>query len=215
MTRSALVRALLFVAILTVGSAPVSAQEAATGPARFADEIKAFAEWDSKNAAPQDSTLFVGSSTIRLWPTADRFPGLPVVNRGFGGSQIPDVNHYLQETVLKYRPAVVVFYAGDNDINAGRTPQQVLDDFRTFAQRIHAARSDTRIIYLPIKPSVARWALWPTMRAANDRVRGYITGLFGSDPRQSARLSMPMSPHRCSRPVARRNHIYMSRTGFT
>lgn len=173
---------LLVVAILTFGSAPAFAQEAATGPARFAAEIKAFTEWDSKNAVPQDSVLFVGSSTIRLWPTADRFPGLPVVNRGFGGSQIPDVNHYLQETVLKYRPAVVVFYAGDNDINDGRSAQQVLDDFRTFAQRVHSARSDTRIIYLAIKPSVARWALWPTMNEANQRVEAYIQGRSAEGP---------------------------------
>ena len=182
MTRSLLARTLLSIAILTFGSAPVRAQEAATGPARFAAEIKAFAEWDSKNAVPQDSVLFVGSSTIRLWPTSDRFPGLPIVNRGFGGSQITDVNHYLQETVLKYRPAVVVFYAGDNDINDGKSPEQVRNDFRTFAQRVRSARADTRIIYLPIKPSVARWALWSKMQAANDAIHGYITGYSASNP---------------------------------
>jgi lysophospholipase L1-like esterase len=170
------VRTLAAVAILHFASASVAGQDAPAGPTRFAAEIKAFADWDAKNAVPQDAVLFVGSSTIRLWPTADRFPGVPVVNRGFGGSQIADVNHYLHETVLKYRPAVVVFYAGDNDINGGRTPQQVLDDFRAFVNRVIAARADTRIIYLPIKPSVARWSLWPTMKDANDRVASYIQG---------------------------------------
>lgn len=164
----------LWVVLLLIGTTPaVPAQVVDPDPARFKAEVDAFRAWDTKNAVPANSVLFVGSSTIRLWPTAEGFPDLPVVNRGFGGSQISDVNHYVNDLVLKYRPAVVVFYAGDNDINAGKAPDRVAADYRGFVTRVLGARADTRIIFLAIKPSPARWALWAKMQDANDRIRAY------------------------------------------
>jgi lysophospholipase L1-like esterase len=160
-------------ALLTAALPALRAQAPDPDPARFAAEIRDFASWDERNSPPDNAVLFVGSSTIRLWPTADRFPGLPVINRGFGGSQISDVNHYLDVTVLKYRPAVVVLYAGDNDIAAGKTPVRVLEDYRRFVTRVLASRADTDIIFIAVKPSASRWALWPAMREANALVRRY------------------------------------------
>lgn len=154
-----------------VAVAPVAAQQTAADPSRFAGEIDAFRQWDEKNSFPEDGVLFVGSSSIRLWATAVDFPDLPVINRGFGGSQIPDVLAHLDAVALKYRPRVVVFYAGDNDIQAGRAPEQVLADYRTFVERVRAARADTRFVYIPIKPSIARWERWPEMQRANALVR--------------------------------------------
>ena len=142
-------------------------------PTRFAQEIAAFEQWDQKNTPPDHPILFVGSSSIRNWPTSASFPRYKVVNRGFGGSHISDVNHYLEETVLKYRPETIVFYAGDNDIAAGKTPQQVLDDYRTFANRVQEELPGTSILYLPIKPSTSRWELWPEMEEANELIRRY------------------------------------------
>ncbi|MBC7844425.1 MAG: hypothetical protein H7099_19095 [Gemmatimonadaceae bacterium] len=141
----------------------------------FVTEIQAFADWDSKNATPADPIVFAGSSSIRLWNTAERFPGLPIVNRGFGGSQMTDVNQYVNETLLRYSPKVVVLYAGDNDINAGRTNDQVFAEYETFVRAVHAADSTTEIVFLPIKPSLQRWALWPRMRDVNARVRVFAT----------------------------------------
>ena len=181
MSRRTPLRQLLFVSVfMCLGGLPVAAQATDPDPERFKAEIDVFRQWDTKNAVPADGVLFVGSSTIRLWPTAERFSDLPVINRGFGGSQIPDVNHYIEDVVLRYRPAVIVFYAGDNDINAGRSPEQVAADYRTFVLKVLTARAGTRIVFLAIKPSPARWALWPTMQAANERIRAYGEG-YNSD----------------------------------
>jgi hypothetical protein len=82
-------------------AAPLVARQAADpDPARFKHDIDAFAQWDEKNSTPPDAVLFVGSSSIRFWPTATRLPQLPVINRGFGGSHISDVNHGIEQTVL-------------------------------------------------------------------------------------------------------------------
>lgn len=159
--------------IFLLGAATLGAQVPDPDPERFAEEIAAFARWDAKNAVPRDAILFVGSSSIRMWKTAERFKGLPVINRGFGGAHISDVNHFLHETVLRYGPSVIVFYAGDNDVEAGKSSDQVLADYEAFVRRVGDANPSTQIVYLAIKPSLARWARWPEMRAANAGVRSY------------------------------------------
>jgi lysophospholipase L1-like esterase len=181
-TRLSFVRLLLAFGFMSWTVATAEAQTVSADPARFAADIQVFREADTSIPAPTDAVVFVGSSTIRMWPTAERFPDLPLINRGFGGSQISDVNHYIEDVVLKYRPAVIVFYAGDNDINAGKTPEQVASDYREFVVKVLAARADTRIIYLPIKPSIARWKLWPTMQDANARIRSYGEGRNAERP---------------------------------
>jgi len=146
------------------------AQVANPDPARFESDIAAFEAWDRQNSFPREAVLFVGSSSIRMWPTAEAFPNLPIINRGFGGSHISDVNYFAGRIVLKYSPRLIVFYAGDNDIEAGKSPQQVFDDFQTFAKLVHDHLPNTRIVYLPIKPSIARWLKWPKMQAVNSDV---------------------------------------------
>ncbi|HNS19591.1 MAG TPA: SGNH/GDSL hydrolase family protein [Sedimentisphaerales bacterium] len=168
---------ILVMSILSATAVASSGQVAVDpDPNRFAGEIKAFSEWDSKNAAPADPVLFVGSSSIRMWRTRESFPDLPVVNRGFGGCHVCDVIHYLDRVVLPYDPQVLVFYAGDNDIAGGKSAQRVADDYRRFVRLVHAKLPATRIVYITIKPSGQRWSLWPEMKKANDLIREFCQG---------------------------------------
>ncbi len=176
-------------------------------PNRFAGEIKAFAEWDSKNAVPAEPVLFVGSSSIRMWRTHESFPELPVVNRGFGGSHISDILHYLDRVVLPYNPKVLVFYAGDNDIAGGKSPQRVVEDYRRFVRLVHAKLPAVRIVYVAIKPCHNRWSLWPEMDKANGLVRDFCgqderlffadlaTPLLGDDGTPRRELFLPDQLH--------------------
>jgi lysophospholipase L1-like esterase len=153
-----------------------SAQEkpATKNPAeKWENDIRQFEQWDSKNTFPSDAVLFVGSSSIRLWRTRDCFEGFAVINRGFGGSQISDVNYFAGRIVLPYKPKVIVFYAGDNDIAAGKSARQVFDDYQKFLKLLHEKLPGTRIIYIGIKPSRSRWSLWPVMKEANDMIRDF------------------------------------------
>lgn len=148
-------------------------------PNRWSAEIAAFDEWDSKNAHPQNAILFVGSSTIRLWKTADSFPGLPVINRGFGGSWMADSAYFADRLILRYKPAVVVLYAGDNDIAGGLAPKAVYDAFAKLTEIIRSALPQAHIVCLSIKPSQSRWAFWPQMQEANR----LLAECAGKDPR--------------------------------
>ena len=145
----------------------------AQDPAYFADEVAAFASADEASPPPDAPIVFVGSSSIRLWDSlaADMAP-LRVLNRGFGGAQLPHLLHHVDETVARYLPSAVVVYAGDNDLAAetGKTATDVARDFSTLAATIHAYVPGARIYFLSIKPSPARWARWPEMQRANELI---------------------------------------------
>ena len=142
-------------------------------PLRFQPEIDAFATWDGKNSHVPDSVLLAGSSSMRYWPAALFFPECPIVNRGFGGAHISDVIHFYPVVVQQYRPRVIVFYAGDNDIAAGKSPSQVFDDFKNFVAMMRRDLPETELLYLPIKPSTSRWHLWPEMVEVNTLIEKF------------------------------------------
>ena len=164
-----LTAALCFLALL-VAAAPKHA--AAQTADKWAKEMAAFEEQDKTDPA-LGGVVFVGSSSIRLWDLKKAFPGVPALNRGFGGSEIPDSVRYVDLLVIKHKPATVIFYAGDNDIANGRTPQQVFEDYKAFVTRIHTALPATRVAFIGIKPSIQRWALVDKVRAANALVREF------------------------------------------
>lgn len=174
---------LLLLAALVAAAPAAPAPAAADAPARtlpFEKEILAYEAADRTNPPPRGAILFIGSSSIRLWKTlAADFPRHAVINRGFGGSQIADSVHYTPRLVLPHRPRLVVLYAGGNDINAGKTPEQVLADYRAFVQGIHAALPDTRIACISIAPNPARWSQVDRVRAANALLEAHTR----TDPR--------------------------------
>ncbi len=177
--RRAAVR-LVAACVVAVGAVPLRAQ--VTNTARFADEIQAFEAHDRQTPPPSHAVLFVGSSSIRMWCTLDRdFPELRVINRGFGGSDMRDVLHYARQIVLPYRPRTIVLYAGDNDLAEGQTPAAIHAAFQEFAALVYAQLPDARLVYLAVKPSVARVQLLPQMRATNALIR--------EDARHDARLT--------------------------
>jgi lysophospholipase L1-like esterase len=145
----------------------------AQDPAFFADEIAAFAEQDRAEPPPDAPIVFVGSSSVRLWTTlVEDMAPLPVLNRGFGGSQLSHLIHYVDETVVKYLPRAVVVYAGGNDLDAitGKSAEDIARDFSTLAATIHAYAPGARIYFLSIKPTKARWQRWPEMKRANEQI---------------------------------------------
>ncbi len=134
---------------------------------RWEKAIEALEKKDQDAPPPKNGILFAGSSSIVKWNLAKSFPDLPVINRGFGGSQIADSVHFAPRIILKHAPRIVVFYAGDNDINAGKTPERVAADFQELVQVIHKELPKTRILFLSIKPSLARAKLIDKQREAN------------------------------------------------
>lgn len=169
-------RAALWLLFAVALSAPTAATAVAQ-PDRWEAAIAAFEESDGE-APPTGRILFLGSSSIRLWDLERWFPRHRALNRGFGGSQIADSVHYFERLVTPYAPSHIVLYAGDNDIAAGKSAAQVTADFRRFRDRVRDKLPQTRILFLAIKPSLARWRLVDEMRRANQQ----IEALSWADP---------------------------------
>jgi lysophospholipase L1-like esterase len=158
--------------LLLVACASAFAQDASTDP--WEADIARFEASDRAAPPPPGSVVFVGSSSIRLWSTlADDFAGTPVVNRGFGGSRVADATRHASRIVTRYRPRLVVLYAGDNDLAEGRTPREVLADVEAFVAAVHRDAPAAPVVFVSIKPSPARASLLPAMREANALVRAY------------------------------------------
>jgi len=145
------------------------------GTNRFEKEIVAYELADKTNPPPQGAIVFTGASGIRFWKTlAQDFPGLTVINRGFGGSQLADSIFFADRIVIPYHPKAVVIQAGGNDINAGKTPEQVLADYQAWVAKVRAALPDVRLVYLGQGPSPARWEQREKQQQANQLIRDFI-----------------------------------------
>ena len=140
---------------------------------RWEKNIAAFEKADAENPPDKGRTVFIGSSSIVMWDTAGDFPNYVTTNRGFGGSQIADSLRYAGRILIPYEPMLVIFYAGDNDIASGKSPEQVFSDYKAFVAKVHQALPKTEIQFIAIKPSLARWNLVETMRETNALIRGF------------------------------------------
>ena len=140
-------------------------------PMRFEKDIKTFRAWDRKNTLPDEFVLMLGSSSIRMWPSAESFPNLRVVNRGFGGAHISDLIHFKEDILLKYKAAqCILFYCGGNDVAGGKSAKRVIADFRAFQRILRDHAPATALIFIPIKPCPKRWHLWKEASRVNSAI---------------------------------------------
>jgi lysophospholipase L1-like esterase len=163
------IRLLLLTALAgaSIGGSAAAKERIPCKPEVWAEAIAKFEKEDQTMPPPKGGILFLGSSSIRGWDLKKWFSDLPVVNRGFGGSQICDSTHYADRLVTIHQPRLVVFYAGDNDIASGKSPEQVRDDFRAFVEKVRKPQPKLPIVFISIKPSIARWKLKEEIKQAN------------------------------------------------
>ena len=166
----------LFVFVLFLGILTATAQTTSTIP--FQEDINVFIKKDSIAMPADNSILFVGSSYFNYWKDiSNYFPGYAIINRGFGGSSLTDIIHFNQETILKYKPKQIYIYCGENDIAASDTitPQIVFERFKTLYTIIrNHLGNKIPIMYVSIKPSVARWSMEDKFVTANSLIRNFI-----------------------------------------
>ena len=142
---------------------------------RWEPAIQKFEQADKLSPPPQNAIVFIGASSIVRWNLKESFPelGAQAINRGFGGSLAADSTRYADRIVIPYKPRMVVFYAGDNDVEANHTPQQIADDFVAFERKVHAALPATQIVFISIKPSIRRFPWIEQIKGANALVKQY------------------------------------------
>jgi lysophospholipase L1-like esterase len=136
----------------------------------FEDQISAFEQADLASPPPANPILFVGSSSIRWWPDlAGDFPDYPVMNRGFGGSQMSDVLYYFDRIVAPYDPALILVYEGGNDLAAGKSVDEVYADHIEFLVLVEEQLPDADVAFIATKPSPSRSQYLEVTRQLNIR----------------------------------------------
>lgn len=144
-------------------------------PERFESAIAAFEAEDEINPPPEGAIVLTGSSSIARWndQAAAALAPLTVIPRGFGGSVMHDVLHYLDRVALDYKPRAILIYEGDND-TGGLTPipnDAILEDLWTIINRVHVELPGTRIYVLSVKPSILRRNVWSVAQEVNEGYR--------------------------------------------
>lgn len=140
-------------------------------PTRFESTIERFEAMDAQSMPPEGAIVLTGSSSIALWNrrAAEALAPLTVIPRGFGGSVMGDVLHYLDRVALVYKPRAILIYEGDNDTAFGLDLDLVESQLKEIIARVHAELPDTRLYLLSVKPSVARLAYWDQAQALTAR----------------------------------------------
>ena len=166
---------LALVCLLSAGCQTTPRNSLAThDSAKWEKEIGVFEASDKTNPPPNNCIVFVGSSSIRKWTNLTvHFPSFPVVNRGFGGSQLADSVNFADRIITPYDPRQVVIYAGGNDINAGKDPEVVYGDFVALVTKIRAKLPHVRIAYISSAPNPARWAQVERVKRLNALAEAY------------------------------------------
>ncbi|MFD0892473.1 hypothetical protein KBB96_13690 [Luteolibacter ambystomatis] len=145
-------------------AAPKSAAKAPATPkthdyAKWEKDVAAFEKKDAEKAPPKNAVLFVGSSTIVKWKSlAADFAGTPLLNRGFGGNEIADSTYYADRIIFPYQPRMIFLRAGTNDIHAGRSPEDVANDFKAFVAKVRTKLPDVPVVFISVNPTPSRWA---------------------------------------------------------
>jgi lysophospholipase L1-like esterase len=168
--------------LVTVLAAAVAAQAPATQQVRFQEQITAFLDADRTNPPPQGGVLFIGSSIFRQWRNVqEHMAPLPAYNRAFGGSRTWELLAYMDKIVLPYKPKMIVYYCGSNDVNAGEPASAIVDRVMQFERRVHAALPGTRIFFVSINKAPQKRAEWHVVDAANAALKARADALANFD----------------------------------
>ncbi len=144
---------------------------------RFIKEIRYFKKLDSLQFPPKNAILFIGSSSFTMWKdVATYFPNHTIINRGFGGSSLPDVINYTPDIVFPYQPKQVVIYCGENDFTAagGIESSVVVNRVKELVALIRTQYPKIPIAFVSIKPSPSREKFFPKMKEANAAIKKWM-----------------------------------------
>ena len=169
MKKTLLFSLLLYVCVTTITSGQQKLD-------KFESQIIEFEQEDHNEGYKQESILFTGSSSIRMWKSLENdISPIPVLNRGFGGSTIPEVTYFADRIILPHQPKILVFYCGENDIaNDDAKSKLALKSFKKFYTYMKKNLPETEVFFIAIKPSVKRWNYWNKMNEANSKIKKFI-----------------------------------------
>lgn len=143
----------------------------------FWKDIEDFKNENTAHPPQKNNILLVGSSSFTMWKdVAAYFPDKTIINRGFGGSSLYDLNFYSEELLKPYAPKQIIIYCGENDFAGDATlrPREVFNRFKHFYAEIRKYYPKIPVAYISIKLSPSRENLWPKFIATNALIKKFM-----------------------------------------
>ncbi|QPQ50815.1 G-D-S-L family lipolytic protein [Chryseobacterium indologenes] len=143
----------------------------------FWQDIQNFKKENQQNPPPKNAILLLGSSSFTKWTdVAAYFPDKTIINRGFGGSRLTDLNDFAEDLLSPYQPKQIIIYCGDNDFadNHELKADEVVNRYITFYKKVREKFPMIEVDYISIKFSPSREVLWPQMKEANKKIAAFM-----------------------------------------
>jgi hypothetical protein len=206
---------ILFVSIFFISAFSAPKEKPKFGD-KWEGEIAAFDKLNQTEKYPDNSILFLGSSSIRLWSTIkEELAPYPIIQRGFGGSNSPAVAYYTERIIYPHQfRAVAIFIA--NDITGSPsdlTPKESTATFRKIIKTIRAKYKKQPIFIIEITPSQSRWKKWALIQEDNALLKALCKkqkNLYFIETAQSF-LNEKGEPRN---ELFRDDHLHLNREGY-
>lgn len=144
-------------------------------PERFENEIRIYEQRVSEHVPSENSILFLGSSSIRLWSTLEQdFSDYEVVKCGFGGSRTEDVLFYYDRIIDDYPFQKIVMFCGINDINASISPDTIVKNMEAFIDKTSSRLPGSKILLLSNSVSVSKKQNYDKIIALNESYKKIV-----------------------------------------
>ena len=130
---------------------------------------------DISNTPPANAILLAGDSQFYRWKTVNEdLAGYTVINRGIDGFETSDLLYFADHLVLPYHARLIILHIGGNDVHDGKTPDQVLADFKALVAKIRAVQPTVPIAFSSLTPGPARLAEFAQRKETNRVLKEYI-----------------------------------------
>ena len=124
--------------------------------------------------------VFVGSSIFHRWTAlSSQMAPLPIVNIAFDGAQTSDMLRLVDSRVVAYKPRVVAYYCGSNDVDAGDDGPAIFERIEQFIVRTRTALPDVRIVFVSVIRAPEKQSRWDVVNDINRRVQAYAAATKG------------------------------------
>ncbi len=208
-------RTVLFVSLLLFAACTASKAQTNAGN-KWEGEIAAFDKLNQTEKYSEQSILFTGSSSIRLWSTIkEEMAPYPIIQRGFGGSNSPAVLQYIRQIAYPHQFRAVVIFIG-NDITGSSddlTTEQSTENYRGIVKIIRAKYKKQPVFIVEVTPCQSRWKKWPEIQQNNANLKAMCKkekNLYFIETAQSF-LNEKSEPRN---ELFRDDHLHLNREGY-
>ena len=154
---------------LIISCAPLRVYPQLPTAISWEQDIRAFEHLDSIESYSNQSVLFTGSSSIRLWSTLARdMNPFPIIQRGYGGAKLSDMAVYIDRIVYPHPCRAIVLFVA-NDITGAEddiSPEETARLFKKLLKTIRKKFPDTPVFWIAVTPTPLRWKVWAEIQQA-------------------------------------------------